>query len=117
MNRKNIYLLLCVLGVALPYCLFLPWVATNGLNLSLFLQQLFTNRIGAFFGMDVLVSAVALLFFVRFEDSRLRIPARWLPFIAVLAVGVSLAFPLFLYLRERQLERASLEPQTAAASS
>ena len=54
MNRKNIYLLLCVLGVALPYCLFLPWVATNGLNLSLFLQQLFTNRIGAFFGMDVL---------------------------------------------------------------
>jgi hypothetical protein len=31
-------------------------------------------------------------------------------------VGVSLALPLFLYLRERALERA-LQPQTATASS
>ena len=105
--RKNVYLGLCVLGVVLPYWQFLPWVAQNGLNLSLFVQQLFANRIGAFFGMDVLVSAVALLVFVRFENSRTRIPGRWLPLIAVLTVGVSLALPLFLYLRERALEQSS----------
>ena len=105
--KKNVYLGLCVLGVVLPYWQFLPWAAQNGLNLSLFVQQLFANRIGAFFGMDVLVSAVALLVFVRFENSRTRIPGRWLPLIAVLAVGVSLALPLFLYLRERALEQSS----------
>jgi hypothetical protein len=105
--RKNVYLGLCVLGVVLPYWQFLPWAAQNGLNLSLFVQQLFANRIGAFFGMDVLVSAVALLVFVRFENSRTRIPGRWLPLIAVLTVGVSLALPLFLYLRERALEQSS----------
>jgi len=105
--RKNVYLGLCVLGVVLPYWQFLPWAAQNGLNLSLFVQQLFANRIGAFFGMDVLVSAVALLVFVRFENSRTRIPGRWLPLIAVLTVGVSLALPLFLYLRERALEESS----------
>src|SRR6516165_11496092 len=110
MKKKDVYLGLCVLGVVLPYWQFLPWAAQNGLNLPFFAQQLFTNRIGAFFGMDVLVSAVALLFFVRFEDSLLSIPGRWLPFIAVLAVGVSLALPLFLYLCERELERA-LQPQ------
>ena len=71
--KKNIYLILCVLGIALPYWQFLPWVAANGLNLRLFFQQLFANRIGVFFGMDVLVSAFALLFFVRFESSRMRI--------------------------------------------
>ena len=105
--KKNVYLGLCVLGVVLPYWQFLPWAAQNGLNLPLFVQQLFANRIGAFFGMDVLVSGVALLVFVRFENSRTRIPGRWLPLIAVLTVGVSLALPLFLYLRERALEQSS----------
>ena len=105
--KKKVYLGLCVLGVVLPYWQFLPWAAQNGLNLPFFVQQLFANRIGAFFGMDVLVSALALLFFVRFENSRFRIPGRWLPLIAVLAVGVSLALPLFLYLRERALEQSS----------
>ena len=105
--KKNVYVGLCVFGVVLPYWQFLPWAAQNGLNLSLFVQQLFANRIGAFFGMDVLVSAVALLVFVRFENSRTRIPGRWLPLIAVLTVGVSLALPLFLYLRERALEQSS----------
>jgi len=105
--KKNVYLGLCVLGVVLPYWQFLPWAAQNGVDLRFFVQQVFANRIGAFFGMDVLVSAVALLFFVRFENSRTRIPGRWLPLIAVLTVGVSLALPLFLYLRERALEQSS----------
>lgn len=113
--KKNVYLGFCILGVVLPYWQFLPWVAANGLDLRLFLQQLFANRIGAFFGMDVLVSAIALLLFVRFENSRARIPGRWLPFLAVLMVGVSLALPLFLYLRERALEQVSRQPQTATS--
>lgn len=116
MKQKNIYLALCVLGVALPYWQFLPWVAANGLNLRLFVEQLFANRIGGFFGMDVLVSAVALLAFVRSERARLSKVERWLPLIAVLAVGVSLALPLFLYLRERHLERESRLGVTAAAA-
>ena len=58
-------------------------------------------------GLDVLVSAVALLVFVRFENSRARIPGRWFSLIAVVTVGVSLALPLFLYLRERALEQSS----------
>src|SRR5215831_17887721 len=105
--KKNFYLGLCVLGVVLPYWQFLPWATQNGLDLPLFVQQLFANRIAAFFGMDAIVSAVALLVFVRFETSRTRIPGRWLPLIAVLTVGVSLALPLFLYLRERALEQSS----------
>ena len=54
--------------------------------------------------MDVIVSAVALLVFTRIESARLGIRRRWLVVIAVLTVGVSLALPLFLYLRELELE-------------
>lgn len=81
-------------------------VAQNGLNVSLFFHQLFADRISAFFGMDVFVSAVVLLVFMRTEGPRLRIPGRWLPVTALILVGVSLALPLFLYLREHKLGQA-----------
>src|SRR6201988_2228523 len=104
MKPKNLYLALCILGLLLPYAEFVPWVMQHGLNLELFARELFANRIGAFFGMDVLVSAVAPLVFTRIESARLGIRRRWLVLVAVLTVGVSLALPLFLYLRESQLE-------------
>jgi hypothetical protein len=105
MNRKILYLVLCVLGFALPYSQFVPWVIEHRLNMRLFVQQLFANRIGGFFGMDVLVSAVTLVSFISSEGARLKMRTLWLPIVSVLLVGVSLGLPLFLYLRERELER------------
>jgi len=105
MKLKTIYLVLCVLGVVLPYWQFIPWLAANGLNMRLFFEHLFANRIGAFFGMDVLVSAVAVPVFAGRETPRLGESGRWLPLIVVLTVGVSLGLPLLLYMRERRLEQ------------
>ena len=104
MKAKTWYLVLCVAGVIVPYWQFVPWLLQHGLNLPLFVRELFSTRIGAFFGMDVVVSAVALLSFSRIEGARLGMRGRWLVLVAVLAVGVSLGLPLFLLLRERQLE-------------
>jgi hypothetical protein len=103
-----------LLGVLLPYSQFVPWLVASGLDMPLFFQQLFVNRISAFFGMDVLVSAVVLLVFVRHESSRLGTRGRWLPLIAVLTVGVSFGLPLFLYMRERKLEQDRAERKTDA---
>jgi hypothetical protein len=107
MKLKTVYLILCFLGVALTYWQFVPWVVQNGLNMSLFVHQLFANRISAFFGMDVFVSALALVVFMREESSRLNIGARWLAILALLLVGVSLALPMFLYMRERKRGEAA----------
>jgi hypothetical protein len=90
MNRKIFYLVLGVLGFALPYSQFVPSVIEHGLNMRLFVQQLFANRIGGFFGLDVLVSAVTLIGFMRSEGARLKMRALWLPIVSVLLVGVSL---------------------------
>jgi uncharacterized protein DUF2834 len=81
-------------------------------NMTLFVRELFSNRIGGFFGMDVLVSALVLLVFVATEGRRIGVRARWLVVAAVCAVGVSLGLPLFLYLRERHLEQSAF--RTAA---
>jgi Terpene cyclase DEP1 len=107
MKSKTVYLLLCVAGFVLPYWQFLPWLLQHRLNLVLFARELFANRVSAFFGMDVVVSAVVLLAFSRIESARLKIPRRWVVIVALLTVGVSLGLPLFLYLRERQLERVA----------
>lgn len=105
MKIRYWYLLFCVLGVGLPYWQFVPWViAHGGLNMPLFIGNLFANRVSGFFGMDVLVSAVVLFVFVGVEGRRVGLGFCWSPVIAVFLVGVSLGLPLFLYMRQRVLD-------------
>src|SRR5579864_1188404 len=104
MKPKTVYLMLCFAGVLLPYWQFVPWVVQHGLDLPLLVRELFASRIGAFFGMDVVVSAVALLAFARIEGALVGMRRRWIVIVAVLTVGVSLGLPLFLYLRESALK-------------
>jgi hypothetical protein len=106
---KVFYLVFCILGAVLPYSQFVPWLAEHGVNGRLFVQQLFATRISTFFAVDVIVFAVVALRFIRAESSRLRIAHGWLAIPATLLVGVSLGLPLFLYLRELQLERTGTE--------
>jgi hypothetical protein len=117
MKPKTIYLALCFLGAFLPYWQFLPWVSQHGLNGALFFHELFANRISAFFGMDVIVSALVVLVFMAVERRRLNSRKWWLPVAALLLVGVSLSLPLFLYLRELHLERNPGLPGLRASHS
>jgi hypothetical protein len=97
-----VYLFLSVLGAVVPYAKFVPWVREHGLNLPLLLTELFSTRIGGFFGLDVILSAVTLLIFIRSEGGHRKLRLLWLPAAATCLVGVSCGLPLFLYLRERQ---------------
>jgi hypothetical protein len=96
-----IYGVLCIAGTILPMTQLLPFLMRHGLDLRLFCEQLFANRISGFFAWDVIVSTVALWAFVVIEGKRAGVRALWAPFLASLTVGVSLGLPLFLYLRER----------------
>jgi predicted membrane-bound spermidine synthase len=104
MRLRHAYLVLCVVGTVLPYWKLLPWLVDHGLNLPLLCQELFATRIGAFFGLDVVVSAIVLFLFIATEGRRIALPLLWLPAIATLLVGVSLGLPLFLFLRQRKLD-------------
>lgn len=98
---RQIYLLLAILGVILPYSQFIPWLAEHGPNVLLLFAQIFSTRVGAFFALDVLISAVVLIMFIRREGARDKVPMLWLPIIGTCLIGVSFGLPLFLYLRER----------------
>ena len=99
MSRRSVYLLLSFAGLVLPYWHFVPWLAEHGLDLKLFVEELFANPISRFFGSDVIISAVVVIAFVIFEKKQLGW-SWWVPILSVLTVGVSLALPLALYFRE-----------------
>lgn len=103
MKVKHLYLILCVFGTLLPLSQFLPWVAEHGIDIKLFIDELFSTRIGSFFGWDVIVSAVVLLTLIVTESKRIQLQHSWLPVVATLSIGVSLGLPLFLYMREIHL--------------
>ncbi|MFN6558636.1 MAG: DUF2834 domain-containing protein [Nostoc sp. ChiSLP01] len=102
---KAIYFLLCILGFVLPYSQFVPFVLEHGLDIKLFFEQLFANKISGFFGMDVIVSSLVLWTFVFTEGTRLKMQNFWIYVACNLLVGVSLGLPLFLLMRQRQLEQ------------
>jgi len=97
-----LYLIAAVLGTVLPVSQFLQFLMANGLDMQLFFRQLFQNHVSAFFGLDVIVSSVALWLFVFSEGRRRGMKNLWLYVACNLAVGVSLALPLFLFFRERK---------------
>ena len=107
MKPKSLYLVRCVAGTVFPYSQLVPFLREHGLDLGLFFEQLFSTRIGAFFGWDVIVSSVVLWALVVIEGRRAGVKHLWAPIAANLAVGVSLGLPLFLYLREQRLDHST----------
>ena len=104
MRAKTLYLVLCVAGAIVPLFQFVPWARDHGLDLRLLVQELFSTRIGAFFGLDVIVSALVLIAFVIVERSRVTVRWWWLSIVGTLCIGVSFGLPLYLFLRERTLD-------------
>jgi len=105
---KWVYVILCVVGLILPYATVVPpalsgtavdWVAA--------LQAMFANPAAQFLGADLFVSVLAFWAFVYQEARTHKIKLWWVCLVANLTVGLSLAFPLFLLMREVARERAA----------
>ena len=109
MKLRHLYLAFALVGLLLPYSQFLPWIMEHhAMNIPLFIHDMFANQISAFFAMDVIVSAIVLIVFILEEGQHQGMRTLWLPVIATLLVGVSLGFPLLLYLRQIQLDQSRI---------
>jgi len=102
MKPRHVYVVFCLLGLILPYSQFIPWIIEHhALNMSVFMHDLFANRIAAFFALDVILSAIVLFSFIQSEGRRLRRRFLWLPMLGTVFIGVSLGLPLFLFAATR----------------
>jgi hypothetical protein len=108
MRLRHIYSLFFLIGTFLPLTQFWPWFGEHGLDVKLFFTELFSTKIGGFFGIDVIISAIVLLIFVFVETARLKIKGAVSVIAAVVIAtffaGVSCGFPLFLYFRQKHLD-------------
>ncbi len=101
MNRKNIFLVLTVIGFIAPYYFFLQ---VHDFDLNALFQQFAASKILSGTAMDLLVSVIVFWFFMFTEARKLNMKSAWVYLLATLLVGLSFALPLFLYFRERKLE-------------
>ncbi len=97
---KTVYLALAVLGTVVPYAFFIAHFQADGLGLGAFVQALFVNGAAGGFTADILISSA--VFWIWLFRSGARRP--WLYVALNLAIGLSCAFPAFLYVRERDAE-------------
>ena len=99
-TAKRFYLFLAAVGFILPYVFFIRFLATYGLDLPLFFEQLTANDISIFFAVDLVIATIAFWTFAYRESRHHPIRFWWFSIAASALVGLSFALPLFLYLRE-----------------
>lgn len=104
MRKKNIFLILAILGFVAPYYFFLQISPANGFDLPLLIQPMFANNFMKGVGMDLTVSVIVFWVFMFSEANRLQMKNPWVYLLATLLVGLSFALPLFLHFRERNME-------------
>ena len=97
--NKNVYLVLAVLGTVIPWILFGRFFALNGIDIPLFLHSLFANGAAGGFSADVLISIVVFWLWATVDAREHQVNYWWLIFPAGCTVGLSLAMPLYFYLR------------------
>ncbi len=104
MSKKNVYSLLSILGLVLPYSLFLPWLLEHGLDIGLFFSEFFANGVASTTALDFMMVSVVVIIFIIFESKKLGMKKIYIPILAtIVAVGFGLA--LFLCMRERHYEK------------
>lgn len=108
-----VYLSLSVLGTVIPYLFFVTHFRAEGFGLGTFAQALFSNGAAGGFSADVLVSSV--VFWVWLYRSDAERP--WLFVLLNLSIGLSCAFPAYLYDRERKLAGGWASTDTSASPS
>lgn len=102
MTIRSFYLAMAVVGTVVPWMLFWSFFVQNGPDIPLFLQSLFVNGAAGGFSADVLISILVFWVWSWRDAARNKVAGWWLVLPGSFFVGLSLALPLYLYLREQE---------------
>ena len=99
MKLKYFYLLASIIGTVLSWIFFADFFNDNGFNIPFFIMSLFENGAAGGFSIDILISICVFWIWVFFDARQNNIKKWWLVLPAGCFVGLSLALPLYLYLK------------------
>lgn len=98
---KKIYLALAIVGAIVPYLFFFQFIKVNGFDVPGFLVGLFANGAAGGFSADLLITSFVFWLYMFVESRESHGPAPWLFIVLNLTIGLSCAYPAYLYVRER----------------
>ncbi len=98
---KKLYLLLAIIGAIVPYIFFFQFFQTEGLNIPVFISALFVNGAAGGFSADLLLTSFVFWLFMFQQDKGSSGPKPYIFIVLNLAIGLSCAFPAYLYAREK----------------
>lgn len=93
---KKILLIMCILGVALPYYHLINFLILNNGSMDGFWSELFSSHPVSMISMDLTVAATTFLIFLIYKKQKDKINITKYIF-SMFLVGFSLALPLYLY--------------------
>lgn len=99
---KTLYLVLAIIGAVIPYVFFIQHFSSDGLSLVGFVRALFANPAASGFTADLLLTSAIFWVFMFQQRSRGKGPGPVIFILLNLLIGLSCAFPAYLYARERQ---------------
>lgn len=107
-NMKKVYLVLAILGGVIPYIFFFEFIQTHGLDIPGFMKGLFASGASGGFTADLLLTSFVFWIYMFVESRANKGPAPWLFIVLNLSIGLSCAFPAYLYAREVQRAKSVL---------
>lgn len=93
---KKFFLILCILGVLLPYYNLIQFLLNNNWSMNGFFESLFSTYPNAMISSDIAVAATAFLFFLIYKQKTKKIKI-FKYVLSLFLVGFSLSLPLYLY--------------------
>jgi uncharacterized protein DUF2834 len=110
---KTFYLAAAIVGTVVPWLFFGMYFADHGVDVVGFIRSLFTNGAAGGFSADVLLSIGVFLIWSWRDAKANDVRPWWVVLPASCFVGLSLALPLYLYLREPQCAPARTDSRQA----
>lgn len=105
-TKQAIFLTLTVVGLIATWYHLVPYVIVQGgFSVGQFIADINANRAAAAVTNDIMVVVVMFLFWSFVEARRLGMKHWWVYLLLTFTIALAVSFPLFMYMRERELER------------
>ena len=102
---KRFYLFAAIIGTIIPWAFFAHFFYHHGFDPIGFVIGLFANGAAGGFSADILISIAVFWVWAMLDARRQNVNHYWVIYPAGCFVGLSLALPLYLYLRENVSEK------------
>lgn len=107
MTPTRFYVSFALIGLILPWIPYVLFLRSEGVNLLLFVDQVFANLPSTGFALDVLLST-SLFWIWSYDDARRHgIAHWWVVLLSGLTLGLSVAMPLYFVFRLRATTAAT----------